>query len=81
MMMSGGGAAVLIGIVMLTLVTAIALIALWYAPDVWRLVRDTITRRDLSAESESDRAMEGRLLTKKFDSSNDADRDLRNDAE
>ncbi|WP_182868064.1 hypothetical protein [Stieleria mannarensis] len=62
MMMSGGGGAVAIALLMFTVVPALLFLACWYAGDVFAFIVDTIRRRDFLAESERQRRLDGRLF-------------------
>ncbi len=59
-----GGAAVVLGLVIIVL-APVAFTAAWFGfPSILRVAWDLIRRRDLMAESDADRSLDGRLFTK-----------------
>ncbi len=64
-----GGAAAAAGAVFSILglligLTPLFLLMLWYLPEILQFVVDTIRGRDLLAESERDRLLDGRILSR-----------------
>ena len=61
------GDGVVEGMACLLIMPALLFLAFWYFPEIMSFIYDTVTRRDLLAESEEQRRMEGRLFVSGVD--------------